>query len=159
MVEQPDAGTIIEIFDNITSTMLSLETVQDPSVGSGDDQAALLYCTAASSVPGPDSITVAVSSNLHGARALASALFAVGLPDVDASMLTDTMAELANMLAGQLKGVLSLQQDLGLPKVLGEGAFLWSLDSDAWRHIPVKTGNVQVLLSISTDAESVGLFL
>jgi CheY-specific phosphatase CheX len=157
MMEQLETNVVIEMFDMITSTMLGLGSVQDTS-DAHDDPLALLDCTAVVGVPGPVPLTIALSSSNQGLRALTCALIAAEPPDVDASMLADTMGELANMLAGQIKSVLNLQQSLGLPKILGEGAFAWSLESDTWHHIPVMTGDVPVLLSISTDAENVRRF-
>jgi hypothetical protein len=157
MLEQLDTEVIIEIFDMITSTMLRLGSVQDTS-DADHDPAAVLDCTAVLAVPGAVPITIALSSSSHGARDLTCALLAVEPADVDASMLADTMGELANMLAGQIKSLLNLQQSLGLPKILGERAFAWSLETDTWHHIRVKTGDIQILLSISTDAGTVGRF-
>lgn len=157
MVEPIDISAIIETFDIITTTMLNRGSVHD-TAAAGRDLAALLDCTAVVTVPGPVPITIALSSSDHGVRALTCALITAEPPDVDASMLGDTMGELANMLAGQIKAVLNLHQSLSLPKILGRGELAWSLDSDSWQHIPVKTGDTHVLLSISTDLENVRRF-
>jgi CheY-specific phosphatase CheX len=156
-VEQLETNVIIETFDMITSTMLGVGSMQDTS-DVEHDLVALLDCTAIVTVPGPVPVTIGLSSSDDGVRALTCALIAAEPADVDTSMLADTMGELANMLAGQIKSLLNLHQSLGLPKTLRQGEFAWSLDSGDWQHIPVKTGDVHVLLSISTDAENVGRF-
>ena len=74
-------------------------------------------------------------------------------------MISDTVAELANMLAGQLKGTLDLAQNLGLPKVINQNEFDSAVDSDAWNHFAIKAGDAQLLISASMDPAVVGHYL
>ena len=158
MVDLPDDDGLVGVFNNITSTMLMMDSDVELSVSS-EAMGSRLYCTAVLGMPGPSPITVAVSSDEEGASSLACALFALEHHELEESMLSDTMAELSNMFAGQLKGSLNLQQSLGLPKVLQLQQFLPALSEDTWHHIAVKTGDAQVLLSVSTDAEVVGHYI
>lgn len=54
--------------------------------------------------------------------ALSSAMFSVGPGEVDTSMINDALCELVNMTAGLVKGALSLDQALGLPRIAGDPA-------------------------------------
>ena len=68
-------------------------------------------------IPGKHAITVGLSSDQAGCVRLGSAMFQVPLEAVDASMMDDSLCELANMTAGLLDTRL-LDQALGLPKVI-----------------------------------------
>ncbi|MBT6177886.1 MAG: hypothetical protein HOI23_11620 [Deltaproteobacteria bacterium] len=159
MVTIPDNETLIGVFHNITSTMLSLDSQSCSATQTNEQKKDLLYCTGVLAMPGPTPITVAVSSDLQGCTQLASALFALEPTDVEIDMIGDTMAELSNMFAGQLKGFLNLSQNLGLPKVLTKGEFSDSIDDDRWRHMPVQLGSSKLLLSLTTEATIVGNYL
>lgn len=158
MVDLPDDDGLVGIFNNITSTMLMMDS--DVEFGATmESMGARLYCTAVLGMPGPSPITVAVSSDEEGASSLACALFALEHHELEESMLSDTMAELSNMFAGQLKGSLNLNQSLGLPKVLQLQQFMPALNEDTWHHIAVQCGDAAVLLSISTSPEVVGHYI
>ena len=159
MVAIPDNDTLIGVFHNITSTMLGLDSQSCSAIQTTDQKKELLYCTGVLAMPGPTPITVAISSDLQGCTQLASALFAVEPTDVEMDMVSDTMAELSNMFAGQLKGFLNLSQNLGLPKVFSQGEFIESLEDDRWRHMPVELGSSKLLLSMSTAPDIVGNYI
>ena len=99
MVDLPDDDGLVGIFNNITSTMLMMDSDVELSVSS-EAMGSRLYCTAVLGMPGPSPITVAVSSDEEGASSLACALFALEHHELEESMLSDTMAELSNMFAG-----------------------------------------------------------
>jgi hypothetical protein len=63
-------------------------------------------------------LTVGLSSDEEGCSKLAGAMFGLEKADVDASMMNDSLCELVNMTAGLLKRVMSLNQALGLPRIL-----------------------------------------
>jgi CheY-specific phosphatase CheX len=159
MVAIPDEDTLVGIFHNITNTMLGMDAKRSAQVATLQQQKDLLYCTGVLPMPGPTPITVAVSSDLQGSSQLASALFAVEPTDVEIDMVSDTMAELSNMFAGQLKGFLNLSQNLGLPKVFTKGEFEDALADTRWKHIPVDAGGARVLVSFTTEPAIVGLYL
>jgi len=159
MVAIPDEDTLVGIFHNITNTMLGMDAKRMANAGAASEHKDLLYCTGVLPMPGPTPITVAVSSDLQGSSQLASALFAVEPTDVEIDMVSDTMAELSNMFAGQLKGFLNLSQNLGLPKVFTKGEFEDALADARWKHIPVEAGGARVLVSFTTEPAIVGLYL
>ena len=153
----PDDAAMVGIVNNITATMLNLEArlLKAGTV----DASSLLHCSAVLPMPGPAPITVGVSSDLAGCQRLGAALFAVDLVDVDNEMVDDTLKELANMVAGQIKGLLDLAQNLGLPRVFNSGEFAPTLNEEVWHHILVGAGEATVLLSLSMDAAVVGHYV
>lgn len=159
MVAIPDDDTLIGVFHNITSTMLGLDAQSSDALPTAADKKSVLYCTGVLPMPGPTPITVAVSSDLQGCTQLAAALFAVDPTDVEIDMIGDTIAELSNMFAGQLKGFLNLSQNLGLPRVFTKGEFAESVDDDRWRHMTVKLGSFSLLLSLTIEPAIVGNYL
>ena len=110
------------------------------------------HSTAVLPIPGDGGFTLAVSSDLQGCTVLSAAMFAVDATEVDPEMINDTMAELANMAAGQLKGRLSLGNSLGLPVNLAGKEFADKAGSiNGWTHFPMRAGKAVVLLSITTQ--------
>ena len=110
------------------------------------------HSTAVLPIPGDGGFTLAVSSDVQGCTVLSAAMFAVDATEVDPEMINDTMAELANMAAGQLKGRLSLGNSLGLPVNLAGKEFADKAGSiNGWTHFPMRAGKAVVLLSITTQ--------
>ena len=67
------------------------------------------------SMRGEPNITVVLAVDNDGGRALASSFFSCAPRDISQPMIDDVIAELLNMLAGQLSGALSYRYSLGLP--------------------------------------------
>jgi hypothetical protein len=67
------------------------------------------------SMRGDPNISVVLANDDPGGRALASAFFSCPPRDVTQSMIDDVVAELLNMLAGQISGAMSYSYSLGLP--------------------------------------------
>jgi CheY-specific phosphatase CheX len=108
--------------------------------------------TAVLPIPGENGFTLAVTSDMQGCTALASAMFAVEPVEVDSEMINDTLAELANMAAGQLKGIMHLSNSLGLPVVILAKEFAATPTIGEWVHFPLRAGKATVLLSITTQS-------
>lgn len=64
---------------------------------------------------GERNFTVVVSSDVRGSRALGSAFFGVTDAELTQEMIDDAIAELLNMVAGQISASLRLNLALGLP--------------------------------------------
>ena len=116
MLELPSADALARLVSNITETMfgISFEPVFSPSPD-------LIWRTVLLPIPGKHPLTVGLSSDRRGCAQLGSAMFQVPVDTVDPSMMDDSLCELANMTAGLLKSTLSLDQALGLPKVIPDG--------------------------------------
>ena len=151
MVAIPNHDGLAGLFRNVTESMLAMDCSIANDVSADPGQ---YHSTAVLPIPGEGGFTLAVSSDLPGCTALSAAMFAVDTTDVDAEMINDTMAELANMAAGQLKGQLQLPHALGLPiNLLGaDFAERPSSRNGEWSHFPLRAGKSSVLLSITTQA-------
>jgi len=110
----PPAEKMASLVSGVTQTMLGLTFVPDDAKGHRD----LSWRTAVLPIAGERPITVGLSSDQRGCSHLSAAMFACSPAEVDQNMMNDALCELVNMTAGLLKSVMSLNQALGLPKIL-----------------------------------------
>jgi hypothetical protein len=103
-----------ELVSGVTQTMLGFTFEPDGSSA----HSGLAWRTAVLPIAGATPLTVGLSSDEDGCSRLAGAMFGLEKQDVDASMMNDSLCELVNMTAGLLKTHMSLNQALGLPKIL-----------------------------------------
>ena len=104
MLDIPDHHGLTDLFNNVTTSMLCMDCTVANDLPADPKE---YHSTAVLPIPGDGGFTLAVSSDLQGCTVLSAAMFAVDATEVDPEMINDTMAELANMAAGQLKGRLS----------------------------------------------------
>lgn len=97
-------------------------------------------------IPGVRPVTIALSSDRRGCAALASAMLGMDEASIDLSMIDDFMRELLNMTAGQLKRELSLDQALGLPRVIESDAMFAS--PHPWAHHVLDSGSINLVVSL-----------
>lgn len=72
---------------------------------------------------GTNSLSVVVSSDEVGGAALGGIMFSCDRNEVSTGMIDDSLCELANILAGQLKTLMAPTHVLGLPTVLPKKVF------------------------------------
>jgi hypothetical protein len=137
----PPPQKMAELVSGVTQTMLGLTF--EPDEAKTHDK--LAWRTAVLPIAGATPITVGLSSDETGCSELAGAMFQLPKDQVDASMMNDSLCELVNMTAGLLKSAMSLNQALGLPKILA------GTDAPA---VPAASPHVVVL-----KAQQVGLVL
>ena len=115
----PPPEKMAALVSGVTQTMLGLTFVPDGE--HGHDR--LRWRTAVLPIAGQQPLTVGLSTDEEGCAQLSAAMFACPREQVDQPMMNDALCELVNMTAGLLKSVMSLNQSLGLPKILsGEEA-------------------------------------
>jgi hypothetical protein len=119
MTALPTPDKLAELVSTVTTTMLGLTFHADADAAR---LPRLSWRTAVLPIPGRSPITVGLSSDESGCAALSSAMFACGAGEVDASMIDDSLCELVNMTAGLVKATMSLDQALGLPRVIGSSS-------------------------------------
>lgn len=96
-------------------------------------------------IPGARPVTIALSSDRRGCAALASAMLGMDEDELAVEMIDDFMRELTNMTAGQIKMELSLDQALGLPRVLdGDELFI----SRPWSHHVLDSKSINLVVSL-----------
>jgi len=138
----PPPEQLAKMVSSVTQTMLGITFTP-----AGDSVTASLgWRSAVLPIPGATPITVGLSSNQSGCERLSSAMFSVSEAEVDNNMMDDSLCELVNMTAGLVKSALSLDQALGLPKIMG------SVET-------IKTINGGQVRAVVLQAKSTGLIL
>ena len=113
----PPPEKMASLVSGVTETMLGLTFVPDSVAGIREPRD-LTWRTAVLPIAGEHPLTVGLSSDRIGCSALSAAMFACPSEEVDQNMMNDALCELVNMTAGLLKSVMSLNQALGLPKIV-----------------------------------------
>jgi Chemotaxis phosphatase CheX len=132
MLEIPPPLKMAKLVSNVTETMLGISF--EPVLPL-EPAPHLTWRTVMLPIPGAQPITVGLSSDEPGCIKLSSAMFQVPNTEVDTSMMNDSLCELVNMTAGLLKSTLSLDQSLGLPRVVQNGDPLKKAYDDAKTHL------------------------
>ena len=113
----PDPATLATLVTNVTNTMCGISFEADRDYR---PEADAYWRLATLAIAGQRSLVVTLCSSQQGCQALGAALFSCPPESLDQSMLDDSLCELLNMAAGQIKGALGLDQALGLPKIARE---------------------------------------
>ena len=114
MSKLPDPATLANLVSNVTKTMCGFSFgVAEP------EMRAKIACfrMAVLEVTGLRPWRVALFSDQRGCTALGAALCQVEPDMLEDGMIEDSLCELLNMAAGQIKGLLSADETLGLPKI------------------------------------------
>lgn len=109
----PDAATLAELVSNVTSVALGTTFVPASDEARGESICGRMVILP---IPGPRDINLVVSFDNAGARALGAALRRVDPRELTQSMIDDSVAELLNMVAGQVQIAFEIDQPLGLPR-------------------------------------------
>jgi hypothetical protein len=113
----PDPHTLAKLVSNVTQIMCGISF--HPAEARETDPA-LFWRIAWLPITGGRPIGVALSSDKPGCTALGAALLSCAPESLDTTMIDDSLRELLNMAAGQIKTALKLDQTLGLPKIIAE---------------------------------------
>ena len=114
MANLPDPHTLANLVSNVTKTMCGFSfAVADP----GQRTNVSCFRMAVLEVTGGQPWQVALFSDQGGCTALGAALCQVEPDMLEDGMIEDSLCELLNMAAGQIKGLLSADETLGLPKI------------------------------------------
>jgi CheY-specific phosphatase CheX len=112
MSKLPDPQTLAALVSNVTRTMCDVSFVPGDAMERGES-----ICRQMVMIPlrGDPNVTVVVSSDARGSRALAAAFFGREPAQVTQQMVDDAIAELLNMVAAQISNALGSTHTLGLP--------------------------------------------
>jgi hypothetical protein len=139
----PSPTLLGDAVSRVTSTMLGLK-ISSAVAEKGPPR--LRWRTAILSIPGQHPLTVALSSDQSGCSVLGSTMFSCRPEELEASMIDDSLCELLNMAAGQIRTLMELDQALGLPRVAEPAAM--RLEEDAVCQVVLRSGPVELLLSL-----------
>ncbi|MDP1829178.1 MAG: hypothetical protein Q8L48_38295 [Archangium sp.] len=119
MSKFPSPDALASMVNAVTTTMMNVKFVLAPAT-----QNVAPFRRAVLPIPGPVPVAVVVSGDELSCQRLGAGLFSVTPAEVDLSMMEDTLRELANITAGQVKRSMSIDGALGLPRiVVGGGAW------------------------------------
>jgi len=109
----PDPDALARLVSNVTGSMCGATFA--PAEDSARGQS---VCGRMVMLPlqGHRDINIVLSSDAAGARALGAAMFGCAPENLTHAMVDDAIAELLNMVAGQLHTALKLDASLGLPR-------------------------------------------
>jgi hypothetical protein len=138
----PSPDRLAKAVSQVTSTMLGFHVTATTR-----PDGHLFWRTAVLSIAGAKPWTVALSSNQAGCQVLGAAMFACTPATVESSMIDDSLCELVNMTAGQMRALLALDQALGLPRV-GAGAGPVPVDQEGWKRLVLASGTIEIVLSL-----------
>jgi CheY-specific phosphatase CheX len=128
--------------NSVTTTMMDVKFVLAPA----PTQNVAPFRRAVLPIPGSMPVAVVVTGDESSCAKLGARLFMVSAKDVDVSMMEDTLRELANITAGQVKRAMSIDSALGLPRIVVGG--------EAWG---VPGGGGQQLIVLVADCDDIHL--
>lgn len=135
----PSPDKIAALVSGVTEVMIGMSFTIAAPRASPPWHDAPAWRTVLLPIPGARAITVAVSADERTGKQIGSKIFSCAVADVDESMLNDTLCELANIIAGQVKSAMGLNQALGLPKLAKEGVQLPS----GWQAATLSSGGME----------------
>lgn len=145
----PSPQALASMVTNVTQTMFGIKFALDGGMPVGHPltpRAAILP------VPGPRHLTVAIAADDVACRTLAAAMFYCEPVAVDASMIGDALSEMANIVAGQIKSALALDQALGLPRHIEDATALMA-DESRWRCARLSRGDTQAVVWVAVTEQ------
>jgi hypothetical protein len=127
----PSAQTLANLVSRVTHTMCGITfvpTTEEPAPG-------LFWRTATLPIEGARPLRISISSDRPGCGALGAALYSIPAESLDDAMIDDSLCELLNMAAGQIKRFVVPDQALGLPRIARDAEL-----SEAARRALVRAG-------------------
>lgn len=131
--------------NSVTTTMMNVKfALTGRSAGRATFRRAVLP------IPGSVPVSVVLACDEVSCRALGAKLFCVKPGDVDVSMIEDTLRELANITAGQVKRAMMLDQALGLPRILpGSEAWGAAVSGSQLVHLKAESADIEIEVQIA----------
>ena len=101
---------------------------------------------------GSPTYVITAKANGDGGFALASVMFDCPIEAVDDSMVDDSLRELINIVAGQLKGLIAPWHQLGLPTRLIDDFTLVGADQFGGARIYIRNARAQIDIGVAVFA-------
>jgi len=142
MNELPSPDVLAKLVSAVTNTMFGMSfSLSEPLSGTPWTTSPAWH-TAVLPIGGARPLTIAVSSDHAGAQALCCAMFSCPVEELDPSMIDDSMSELVNIVAGQLKRLLGVDHALGLPRMLNASGE--AVAHEGWRSATMRSASTEV---------------
>jgi hypothetical protein len=145
---------VTQVLDNETLSNLSVESASamfslklqpcqdvDPSLIATIDRHVVMLRL--NGIPG---IFLSVACDHDAGSRIAGVIFEVDPKSADDSMIDDSLRELANIFAGQVKGLVAPNHEIGLPRVHRDVA---AFNSHDWHGVSLKVGDGEERLDVA----------
>ena len=142
MKELPTPEALAKLVSGVTNTMFGMSFSLSEPLKEAPWTNSPAWHTAVLPIGGPRPLTIAVSSDHAGAQALSCAMFSIPLEELEDSMIDDSLSELANIVAGQVKAMMGVNHALGLPRMLAASGA--QVGHDSWRSATMRSGSAEV---------------
>ncbi|MDP1829328.1 MAG: chemotaxis protein CheX [Archangium sp.] len=148
MSKFPTPDSLTSMVNSVTTTMMNVKFVLAPAA-----QHIAPFRRAVLPIPGVMPVAVVVTGDEASCQKLGARLFSVTLAAVDVSMMEDTLRELANITAGQVKRAMSMDAALGLPRIV-VGAEPWGERGPAKQLIVLRADcdDIHLEVQVASDA-------
>jgi hypothetical protein len=118
MAPRPSASRLASMVSKVTNTMCGITF--EPATGAPPSPA-MCFRVARLPISGEPPLAVVLCSDQESSATLGSALLKCDPAALEPAMIDDSLCELLNMAAGQIKNALAPDRALGLPKILSGG--------------------------------------
>ena len=136
--------------NSVTTTMMNVKFAL-----AGGTAGRTAFRRAVLPIPGTNPVSVALACDEGSCRQLGAKLFCVKPGEVDVSMIEDTLRELANITAGQVKRAMALDQALGLPKILpGSETWASSIAGSQLVLLKAEAADIEIELQIARHVKT-----
>lgn len=148
MSEVLDSDTLAAIASEAAAAMFSIDLeplseTDSRSISHRGRRAVLLR------LMGAPEIMLALVADSEAGAMLASSIFEVAPEDADGAMVDDSLRELANIFAGQVKSMVAPEHHIGLPRVQSDSA---SLANREWHGVSFRIGGSNEVLDVALAA-------
>ena len=147
-VDIPGPDKLADLVSGVTETMFGMSFALAPPREHAPWKTEPPWRTVLLPIRGKRHITVAIAADEAGGRVLGSRMFSCDATTVDDSMIDDSLRELANIVAGQVKSVMGLDQALGLPSV---GHTDHRLDVSDWRAATLQSPAERIVVWVAVS--------
>jgi hypothetical protein len=135
--------------NSVTTTMMNVKfaLVAEPRIVEPFRRAVL-------PIPAPSKkLAVVVTGDEPSCKKLGARLFSMAPKDVDVSMMEDTLRELANITAGQVKRAMAIDCALGLPRII-VGGQPWTQSVGGKQLIVLRAVSDDIHLEVQVAADA-----
>ena len=141
----PSPDSLATMVNSVTTTMMNVKF----ALARGASERAA-FRRAVLPIPGTTPVSIALACDEGSCRQLGAKLFCVKPGEVDVGMIEDTLRELANITAGQVKRAMALDQALGLPRILtGSETWISSVAGSQLVRLRAEAGDIEIEVQIA----------
>lgn len=141
-VTRLDEKKLVSLVSDVTAAICGIKFTPGSLV---DGDAWIAACLP---IKGGTPITVALSSDETCSRAMAAGMLQMEPHALDRLLIEDTLREILNMVAGQVKTALNLDQALGLPIIVAPAELNNRLATGS-RRIGLASGSLSLMLALA----------